>query len=111
MPLPEFKTWAEVIDFDDRESLTDDELLVLNDMQIDALWRLHEINPAITVEMIMEFKKGANDFAMAYLKEKEATKAAALAQRDLDASIDRILSHPDLPNGKPLPIMPKIKGN
>jgi hypothetical protein len=111
MPLPKFKTWAEVIDFEDYDTLTDEELLDLYDMQIDALWRLKEINPTITDDMIMDFKKGVNDFAMAYLKEKEANKAVALAQRNLDASIDNILAQPNLPNGKPLPIMPKIKGN
>jgi hypothetical protein len=111
MPLPEFKTWQEVIEFEDYDGLTDDELLVLNDMQIDALRRLQAINPAVTDEMINEVKKHANNFALAYLKEKEALKAEAIAQRNLDASIDNILSHPNLPNGKPLPITPKHKGN
>jgi hypothetical protein len=111
MPLPEFKTWLEVIEFDDFDSLTDEELLDLFDLQIDALVKIKTINPAITDEMIQNFKKGVSNFEMACYKEKEALKAVAISKQKLDASLDNLLAHPDLPNGKPLPIMPKIKGN
>lgn len=111
MPLPEFKTYLEVIDFDDFESLTDEEMLDLCDLLLEALEKIQTINPEITDEMIQTFKKGINNFAMACHKEREAHKAAEIAQKNVERSADALLMHPDLRDGKPLPIIPKRRGN
>jgi hypothetical protein len=110
MPLPEFKTWLEVIEFEDTEGFTDEEMLELFDLQLEGLEKIQTINPAITDEMIQTFEDGINNFALNCAKEKEALKAVAISKQKLDASLDNLLAHPDLPIGKPLPFMPKIKG-
>ncbi len=111
MPLLEFKTWLEVIEFEDYDSLADDDLFELFDLQLDALEKIQTINPAITDEVIQNFKKHVNAFALAWSNEKKANKAVALSKRKLDFSLYSLLAHPDLPNGKPLSFGPKRKGN
>jgi hypothetical protein len=111
MPIPEFKNWFEVIEFEDYEGLTDEEMLELNDLQLEALEKVQAVNPAITDEMIREFKTHVNKFALASAREKQALKAEAIAKRNLDASLDNLLAHPDLPIGKSFPFIPKHKGN
>jgi hypothetical protein len=86
MPIPEFKNWFEVIEFEDYEGLTDEEMLELNDLQLEALEKVQAVNPAITDEMIREFKTHVNKVALASAREKPALKAEAIAKRNLDAS-------------------------
>lgn len=112
MPLPEFKTWLEVIEFEDYQDFSDEEMLELCDLQLEALEKIQTINPEITDEMIQTFKKHVNTYALSCAREKQALRAVAISQRKLDASLDNLLAYPELPNGKPIPMIPKKpKGN
>lgn len=111
MPLPEFKTFQEIIDFEDFESLTDEELLEFVALQLEAIEKLKPHNPEFTDEFIEDFKEKAEIFENNCHEAKNAEKTAAAAWKKVEKSAEALLMHTDLPDGKPLPMMPKRRGN
>jgi hypothetical protein len=49
MPLPKFTSWQEVLDFDDMESLSDEDLIELFYLQIELVAKLIGKVPDLTV--------------------------------------------------------------
>jgi hypothetical protein len=111
MPLPKFTSWQEVLDFDDMESLSDEDLIELFYLQIELVAKLIGKVPDLTVETLNEMKERLAAFVASIEIVEKSERDLKIAQRNLQLSADRLLANPDLPDGKPLPMVPKRKGN
>lgn len=111
MPLPKFESWQEVLDFDDLETLSDDELIELLHLQIELVAKLVGKVPGITLETLNEMKERLVAFEASVERVEKTDREVRTAERNLQLSADRLLTMPDLPDGKPLPIFPKRRGN
>jgi len=89
---------------DELSTLSDREMVETATRELAELRELAKTNPAITAETIAAFEKQLALFTASLAAAEQAERDLAASSERMDSAAENLLTHPDLPNGKSIPI-------
>ena len=102
----------DILDFDDYSSLDDREMIEVITKQLAALRDEAQTNPDITEETLATIERALENYTAAAEASENADHDLAISTQRLKLAAENLLTDPNIPNAKPIPILaPKKKGN